>query len=57
MKNVRIFYLKMFLFLVIKFSIYLNRRVFVMATTTCITGYFVSKVLVILNMVPKSVDT
>ena len=30
MKNVRIFYLKIFLFLVVKFSIYLNRRVFVM---------------------------
>ena len=30
MKNIRIFYLKSFLFLVVKFSIYLNRRVFVM---------------------------
>ena len=30
MKNNRIFYLKIFLYLVVKFSIYLNRRVFVM---------------------------
>ena len=30
MKNIRIFYLKMFIFFVIKFSVYLNRRVFVM---------------------------
>ena len=30
MKNIRIFYLKFFPFLVVKFSIYLNRRVFVM---------------------------
>ena len=30
MKNIKIFYLKILLFLVVKFSIYLNRRVFVM---------------------------
>ena len=30
MKNIRIFYLKIFLFLVVKFSIYLNSCVFVM---------------------------
>ena len=30
MKNIRIFYLKIFPFLVVKVSIYLNRRVFVM---------------------------
>ena len=30
MKNIRIFYLKIFIFLVVKFSIYLNRHVFVM---------------------------
>ena len=28
MKNIRIFYLKIFLFVVVKFSIFLNRRVF-----------------------------
>ena len=28
MKNIRFFYLKIFLFLVVKFSIYLNRHVF-----------------------------
>ena len=30
MKNIRVFYLKIFSFLEVKFSIYLNRRVFVM---------------------------
>ena len=30
MKNIRIFYLKNFIFLVMKFSVYLNRHVFVM---------------------------
>ena len=33
MKNIRIFYLKIFPFLVVKFSIYLNRRVFVMTVS------------------------
>ena len=32
MKNIRIFYLKNFSFLMVKFSIYLNRRIFVMET-------------------------
>ena len=30
MKNIRIFYLKIFIFLVVKFSVYLNMHVFVM---------------------------
>ena len=30
MKNIRIFYLKIFIFLLVKFSVCLNRRVFVM---------------------------
>ena len=30
LKNIRIFYLKIFHFLVVKFSVYLNRHVFVM---------------------------
>ena len=30
MNNIRVFYLKIFVFLEVKFSIYLNRRVFVM---------------------------
>ena len=30
MKNIRVFYLKIFQFLEVKVSIYLNRRVFVM---------------------------
>ena len=34
MKNIRIFYLKICHFLVVKFSVYLNRRVFVMALNT-----------------------
>ena len=32
MKNIRIFYLKNCHFLVVKFSVYLNRRVFVMVS-------------------------
>ena len=36
MKNIRIFYLKIFIFLVVKFSVYLNRYVFVMTTTMLI---------------------
>ena len=37
MKNIRIFYLKILIFLVVKLSVYLNRRVFVMylLTTVC----------------------
>ena len=31
MKNIRVFYVKIVLFLVVEFSIYLNRRVFVMS--------------------------
>ena len=34
MKNIRIFYLKICHFLVIKFSVYLNRRVFVMCSVS-----------------------
>ena len=30
MKNIRFFYLKIFIFLVVKFIVYLNRHVFVM---------------------------
>ena len=51
MKNIRIFYLKIFLFSVVKFSIYLNRRVFVM-------GYRNRKILVTLNLhVPQSLPS
>ena len=43
MKNIRIFYLKIFLFLVVKFSIYLNRHVFVILrddiTETCLYNF------------------
>ena len=35
MKNIRVFYLEIFNFLVIKFSLYLNRHVFVMLTGVC----------------------
>ena len=31
MKNIRVFYLNFFSFLVVKFSVYLNRHVFVMS--------------------------
>ena len=34
MKNIRIFYLKHYHFLVVKFSVHLNRRVFVMLNST-----------------------
>ena len=34
MKNIRIFYLKNCHFLVVKFSVYLNRRVFVMRSSS-----------------------
>ena len=34
MKNIRFFYLKIFIFLVVKFSVYLNRHVFVMMAFT-----------------------
>ena len=35
MKNIRVFYLKIFNFLEVKCSIYLNRRIFVMRGTDC----------------------
>ena len=34
MKNIRVFYLKIFIFLVVKFTVYLNRHVFVIVTST-----------------------
>ena len=37
MKNIRIFYLIFFPFLVVKFSIYLNRHVFVMPSVALTT--------------------
>ena len=39
MKNIRIFYPKIFIFLVVEFSVYLNRHVFVM---TCIETPYTS---------------
>ena len=39
MKNIRIFYLKIFIFLVVKFSIYLKRRVFVVIEYEIFTIY------------------
>ena len=38
MKTTRIFHLKVFVFLVVKFSIYLNRLVFVMMETLRVTA-------------------
>ena len=35
MKNIRIFYLKIFNFLVVKFSMYLNRLVYVLHILKC----------------------
>ena len=40
MKSIRIFYLKMFIFLVLKFSMHLNRRVFVMFSENTVTSFF-----------------
>ena len=44
MKNIRLFYLKIFIFFVVKFSVYLNRRVFVMSFVgrTCQKVHFFS---------------
>ena len=39
MKNIRIFYLKIFIFLVVKFSVYLNRYVFVMLLCRYVRGF------------------
>ena len=39
MKNIRVFYLKILNFLVVKFSIHLNRRVFVMDQLTDVSTY------------------
>ena len=51
MKNITIFYLKNFQFLVMKFSMYLNRRVFVMvfnqSILTDVPGQTVSTLLAI----------
>ena len=41
MKNIRIFYLKNCHFLVVKFSVYLNRRVFVMSSNETESPSFV----------------
>ena len=50
MKNITIFYLKIYPFLVVKFSIYLNRRVFVMlgsvgieSTEGCLNSFIRAK--------------
>ena len=39
MKNIRIFYLKIFIFWVVKFSVYLNRHVFEMHSDYLKTGF------------------
>ena len=46
MKNIRTFYLNFFQFLVVKFSVYLNRPVFVMITIN--TGLLKGSVLFLL---------
>ena len=38
MKNIRFFYLKIFIFWVVKFSVYLNRHVFVMSSSPDLNG-------------------
>ena len=39
MKNIRFFYPKSFIFLVIIFTVYLNRRVFVMSVNVALPGH------------------
>ena len=48
MKNIRNFHLKVFIFSVVKFSIYLNRRVFVMKSVMLI-NFFLLKICFIPN--------
>ena len=43
MKNIRIFHLKIFIFLLVKFSVYLNRRVFVMISIDILSQFFINK--------------
>ena len=43
MKNIRIFHLKIFIFLVVIFSVYLNRHVFVMRTVFFILSIWTDK--------------
>ena len=47
MKNIFFFYLKIFIFLVVKFSVYLNRHVFVMISRG-------NTILLYINFVVKS---
>ena len=53
MKNIRVFYLNIFQFLEVKFSIYLNRQVFVMLSKDTVimdnVKHFLSFIAVILN--------
>ena len=42
MKNIRMFYLKICHFLVVKFSVYLNRRVYVMFTMNRYIQYYIT---------------
>ena len=55
----QIFYLKFFIFLVVKFSIYLNRRVFVMVPTCyiAILVLYVHQILETGLLQPTSIDT
>ena len=45
MKNIRIFYLKIFFVLVVKFSVYLNRRVFVMSGYVFLQHYVCTHIM------------
>ena len=54
MKNIRVFNLKIFSFLEVKFSTYLNRRVFVMGVISRLCSVIVSLPEHLLYYLPKS---
>ena len=55
MKNIRIFYLKIFIFLVVKFSEYLNRRVFEMVNQNKTLTFRIKRQ--VKNVLPKNVES
>ena len=54
MKNIRFFYLKIFIFFwVVKFSMYLNRRVFVMKNSTALVWFACNFCLTVMEIINK----
>ena len=56
MKNIRVFYLKNFSFLEVKFSIYLNRRVFVMWYSDTLSWTLIKFILLSIDLSQKLLD-